>query len=281
MKDLVKNSARNTWQEFIEFPLPGRSQKPRTDGLTMVIDEGIGLAALKDLLRLAADYIDMIKLGFGTPALYKTEILREKIRVVRSFNIDIFPGGTFLEVAIYQEKLKEYISLTASFGFTAIEVSDGTINLSDGARHSAITLAAEKGLKVFTEVGKKAPGNVLCFKDLLRLVKRDLNSGACRVIVEGRNPAKDVGLYDNNGRLIEFELEELVSALKDPSLLIWEAPKKEQQQDLISRLGSNVNIGNVSPIDVIALEALRVGLRSDTLKQSPDVRRLTTVSVQS
>lgn len=262
----MKNGARNLWQELIDFPLPGRNQKPRADGLTMVIDEGMGLAALKDLLRLAADYIDMIKLGFGTPALYKTEILREKIRVVRSYNIDIFPGGTFLEVAILQDRLKEYISMAVGFGFTAVEVSDGTINLSDGARHIAITLAADKGLKVFSEVGKKEPGNVLCFKDLLRLVKRDLNSGACRVIVEGRNPAKDVGLYDKNGRLIEFELEELVSTIKDPSLLIWEAPEKDQQQDLILRFGSNVNIGNVSPRDVLALEALRVGLRSDTLK---------------
>ncbi|MCL6638923.1 MAG: phosphosulfolactate synthase [Firmicutes bacterium] len=262
----VKNGSCNIWQGLIDFPLPGRSQKPRRDGLTMVIDKGLGLAGTRDLMRLAAGYIDMIKLGFGTTALYKTEILQEKIQVVQSYGIDVFPGGTFLEVAVLQEKIEEYILLAKKVGFTAIEVSDGTIDLTDRLRRRAISFAAGLGLKVFTEVGKKEPGNELCFKDLMRLVKRDLQSGATRVIVEGRDPAKDVGLYDSEGRLIEFELRELVAAVSDTSVLIWEAPEKEQQQDLIRRFGPNVNIGNVNPRDVIALEALRAGLRSDTLK---------------
>ena len=262
----MQSVPRNIWQGLIEFPLPGRSRKPRKDGLTMVIDKGLGLVHTRGLMRLAAAYIDLIKLGFGTAGLYKTEILQEKIRLVRSFDIDLCPGGTFFEVAVLQGKLKEYLLLAKELGFTAIEVSDGTIELSDRKRSHAIALAAGQGLKVFTEVGKKEPGNALCFKDLIRLVRRDLNSGAGYVIVEGRDPAKDVGLYDSEGRLIEFELNELVAALKDPSVLIWEAPEKEQQQDLIRRFGGNVNIGNVSPREVLALEALRVGLRSDTLK---------------
>jgi phosphosulfolactate synthase len=268
MASFVKDDSRNIWQGLIDFPLPGRSRKPRRDGLTMLIDKGLGLVDTRDLMRLAAAYIDLVKLGFGTPGLYKTEILQEKIQLVRSYNIDIFPGGTFFEVAVMQGKMKEYILLAKELGFTAIEVSDGTIDLSDRERHQGISLAARQGLKVFTEVGKREPGNDLCFKDLLRLVRRDLNSGADRVIVEGRDPAKDVGLYDGEGHLIEFELKELVAALKDPSVLIWEAPEKDQQQDLILRFGSNVNIGNVSPREVLALEALRVGLRSDTLKKA-------------
>lgn len=256
----------NAWQGLLQFPLGGRSQKPRREGLTMVIDKGIGISETWDLLRTASRYIDMIKLGFGTPALYKPEILREKIRLVTSRGIDIFPGGTFLEVAVMQGKMKEFIHAAKDLGFTAIEVSDGTIDLSDRTRKQAMDMAAGLGLKVLTEVGKKEPGNALCFKDLIRLVKRDLNNGAWRVIVEGRDPGKDVGLYDEEGRLIEKELEELLATMEDPSLLIWEAPFKEQQQDLILRLGVNVNIGNVSPREVISLEALRVGLRADTLK---------------
>lgn len=231
----------------------------------MVIDKGIGLNETRDLLDMASAYIDMIKLGFGTPALYNQTILREKIRLVTSHGIDIFPGGTFLEVAIMQGKMQAFIQTACDFGFTAVEVSDGTIDLSDRLREQAVEMAAGLGLKVLTEVGKKEPGNALCFKDLIRLARKDLNNGAHWVIVEGRDPGKDVGLYDDQGRLIEKELQELLSTLEDPSLLIWEAPDKEQQQDLILRLGVNVNIGNVSPREVIALEALRVGLRADTL----------------
>lgn len=260
------NESYNTWQELLKFPLPGRSKKPRREGLTMVIDKGVGLSETRDLLDMASQYIDLIKLGFGTPALYKPAILHEKIRLVTSHGVDIFPGGTFLEVAIMQGKMKDFIHAARDFGFTAIEVSDGTIDVSDRLREQAMDMAAGLGLKVLTEVGKKEPGNVLCFKDLIRLAGKDLNNGARWVIVEGRDPGKDVGLYDNKGRLIEKELEELLSTLADPSLLIWEAPDKEQQQDLILRLGINVNLGNVSPREVLSLEALRVGLRADTLR---------------
>lgn len=255
----------NKWQELLRFPLTGRSNKPRRDGLTMVIDKGMGLNETRDLLSTATPYIDMIKLGFGTPALYEPGILKEKIRMATAHGIDIFPGGTFFEVAVMQGKMRDFIQAVCDIGFTAIEVSDGTIDLSDRMREMAMDLAAGLGLKVLTEVGKKEPGNILCFKDLIRLARRDLNNGARWVIVEGRDPGKDVGLYDDKGRLIEKELEELLSTM-DPSLLIFEAPYKEQQQDLIVRLGNNVNIGNVSPREVIALEALRVGLRADTLR---------------
>jgi len=256
----------NYWRKILKFPLSGRSKKPRRDGLTIVIDKGMGLSKMRDMLQTASEYIDMIKLGFGTPALYKPEILREKIHLAVSHGVDIFPGGTFLEVAIMQGKMEYFIHAARDTGFTAIEVSDGAIDLGDRLRARAVEMAVALGLKVFTEVGKKEPGNVLCFKDLIRLAKRDLNNGAYRVIVEGRDPGKDVGLYDERGRLIEKEAKELLSSLGDPFLLIWEAPRKEQQQDLILHFGINVNIGNVSPWEVIALEALRVGLRSDTLR---------------
>lgn len=234
----------------------------------MIIDHGAGLSETRDALRTAAPYIDMIKLGFGTPALYKPEILSEKIRLVTSYGVDIFPGGTFLEVAIMQGKMKEFIHTASELGFTAIEVSDGTIELTDRQREQAVHMAAGLGLKVITEVGKKEPGNIWCFKDMIRLARKDLRAGANWVIVEGRDPAKDVGLYDHEGKLIEKEFEELLSILANPTFLIFEAPEKDQQIDLLKRLGVNVNLGNVSYRDIISLEALRVGLRADTLKNT-------------
>lgn len=255
-----------SWQEIIYFPLGNRYPKPRTQGLTMVIDKGLGLGETRDLLNVAGDYIDFIKLGFGTSALYNDEILAEKINLVRSHDVDIYPGGTFLEVAILQDKLPDYLQTAKSFGFSAIEISDGTMDMDNYTRAKAIEAAAGMGFKVLTEVGKKDPTDQFEIKEVVQLVNRDVQMGSSWVIVEGRESGKNVGLYDQNGNIIASDLEELVSSIPDPSILIWEAPLKEQQQELIIRFGPNVSMGNINAHEVLALEALRVGLRADTLK---------------
>jgi phosphosulfolactate synthase len=257
---------QNIWLEMLYFPLQGRSKKPREQGLTIVIDKGLGLGETRDLLNVAGDYIDFYKLGFGTAALYTQEVLEEKIYLVKSLGIDIYPGGTFLEVAILQEKLKDYLQMASKLGFTAIEVSDGTINLSAEVRASAITMAVGLELKVLTEVGKKDPRDRTAPEEVARQIRRDLSWGAFRVIVEGRESGKDAGFFDEKGNFILPAMEEMLSVIEDSSMLIWEAPLKEQQQELILRFGPDVNLGNISPKEVLSLEALRVGLRSDTLR---------------
>ncbi|WP_031516128.1 phosphosulfolactate synthase [Desulfofalx alkaliphila] len=256
----------NCWLNILNFPLDGRSCKPRNDGLTMVIDKGMGLDETRDLLNLGGQYIDFLKLGFGTSALYAGDVLEEKINLVRSYGIDIYPGGTFFEVAVLQNKLEQYLETVKKLGFTAVEISDGTVDISAETRKRAINMAAEKELIVLTEVGKKDPRTRSPLSDLIRQVLSDLKYGAAKVIVEGRESGKGVGLYDSMGQLIVSEMEELITTLPDPSVLIWEAPIKEQQQELLLRFGSNVNLGNINAHEVLALEALRVGLRADTLK---------------
>jgi len=254
------------WPEFLHFPLGGRNGKPRSQGLTMVIDKGLGLGETKDLLLIAGKYIDFLKLGFGTSALYSRHILEEKIQLVRSHNIDIFPGGTFLEVAVSQNKLKEYLNMAKNLGYTAIEISDGTVKMSEKTRTEAIVTAAELGFIVLTEVGKKDPRDNLSIECLLNQIKTDLKNGADRVIIEGRESGKGVGIYDSGGNFIYNALKKIIDSVEDPNHIIWEAPLKHQQQDLILRLGSNVNLGNIAPGEVLSVEALRVGLRSDTLR---------------
>ncbi|SHF67581.1 phosphosulfolactate synthase [Desulfofundulus australicus DSM 11792] len=254
-----------SWQAFLNFPLGRRLEKPRQQGLTMIIDKGLGLMETKDILNVCGQYIDFFKLGFGTPALYAPEVLEEKIHLVRSFDIEIYPGGTFFEVAILQDKIEEYLYLARSIGFTAVEVSDGTINLPSELREKVISRAADLGLKVLTEVGKKN-GKHYPVQYLVEQIRRDLELGAYRVILEGRESGTNAGLYNSQGEFIHEELEELLDSIGDPRILIWEAPLKNQQEELILRFGPNVNLGNIPPHEVLALEALRVGLRADTLK---------------
>jgi phosphosulfolactate synthase len=256
------------WLDLLEFPLPGRLAKPRDTGLTMVIDKGMGLAETKDSLAVAAGYIDMIKLGFGTAGLYPEDVLRSKIFMIRSFGIDVYPGGTFFEAALSQDKLREFINRVWYLGFSAIEVSDGTIKMPDGIREKAIAAAANIGLKVLTEVGKKHPADGLTTTDVISQVNRDLASGAYKVILEGRESGKGIGFYDSDGNLKKNEFETLLGEIPAPDCIIWEAPLKKQQLELITRFGSNVNLGNIAPGDILALESLRVGLRGDTLRQA-------------
>ena len=257
---------KNCWQEVLAFPLAGRQAKPRTTGLTMVLDKGLGLIEARDLFDLAGDYIDFVKLGFGTSALYDEKVLRAKIRLARDRGIDIYPGGTFLEVAVLQGKLHTFLLTARSLGFTAVEVSEGTIAVDDEMRRHAIATAADLGFKVLTEVGKKNNPHPVEPATLARKVKSDLAAGAHRVIIEGRDCGRAAGFYDGRGQIRRRLLQEFLALIENPADLIWEAPLKEQQQHLILLLGPNVNLGNVPPGEVLALEALRVGLRSDTLQ---------------
>ena len=256
------------WGHSFDFPLPGRSVKPRTSGQTMVIDKGMGLTETRDLLELASDYIDFIKLTFGTSAFYSTRLLQQKIALVKSYGVDIYPGGTFLEIAVLQHKLDQYLERARELGFTYIEVSDGTIEMSMDVRRDAIRSAQALGLKVISEVGKKDPREVLPEKRMQEQIAADLEHGAEKVIVEGRESGKGVVIYDSEGRIKHKELERLVEGVVNLNSLMWEAPLKNQQELLIMQFGTNVNLGNIQSADILALEALRVGMRGDTLKAS-------------
>jgi phosphosulfolactate synthase len=257
---------RRPFDDVITSPLAGRSHKPRTDGHTMVIDKGFGLTQTGDLLELGADYIDYIKFTFGTAALYTPALLRAKIALIRSYGIGVYPGGTFLEIAITQGALAPYLERAKDLGFTHIEVSDGTIDLDPGARREAIALARSYGFPVITEVGKKEGGAPLDPAEALAQIQADLEVGAVKVIVEGRESGKNAGLLDASGKFRTDDLERLVGGLSDPGVLMWEAPQKAQQEELIARFGPNVNLGNIPPDEVLALEGLRQGLRGDTLR---------------
>lgn len=256
------------WDNVVQMPMEGRSKKPRTSGLTMVIDKGIGLHHLEDLIQTAGQYIDIIKLTFGTSAFYDEDLLKKKNEMITSSGIDVMPGGTFLEVAFWQDSLDEYLEKAKSLGFSAIEISDGTIEINLKSRKRIIEKTLEKNFKVITEVGKKDPKDVLPISQVHRIISQDLANKAFKVIVEAREAGKGVGIFDQEGKIKDEEIDNILGGVEDVDMLIWEAPLKNQQQALILRFGVNVNLGNIPPDEVLALEALREGVRGDTLKKA-------------
>lgn len=256
----------NVWDGIVETPFPTRIQKPRDYGLTMVMDKGTGLQETSEMLSMAGKYVDFIKLAFGTSALYNGDILKKKIDLVRSHEVHIYPGGTFLEIAIMQNKVREFLNRAWELGFSAIEVSDGTITMSPETRRATITTASEMGFTVLSEVGKKDPAENPSPASIAQQIIADLEAGAGKVIMEARESGMGIGIFNEEGEIKKDCFSCILGSIPDPACIIWEAPIKKQQQDLILHFGPNVNLGNIPPSEVIALESLRVGLRGDTLK---------------
>jgi phosphosulfolactate synthase len=256
------------WHLVTEMPVGGRSHKPRKTGLTMVIDKGIGMNQVKDLVQTSGEYIDIIKLTFGTSAFYDRDFLMEKIRLLAAADIDVMPGGTFLEVALWKGAYENYLTRAKELGFSTIEISDGTITIDLDLRRDIIHRALDMEFKVITEVGKKDPKEALPIALVHQIIRQDLDCGAFKVIIEAREAGKGVGIFDQAGKIKQDEVDNIVAGVEDVDHLVWEAPIKNQQQALIIQFGNNVNLGNVPAEEVLALEALRQGLRGDTLKRA-------------
>ncbi|MBM7867773.1 phosphosulfolactate synthase [Heliobacterium gestii] len=258
-------TSKPLWFPPVSWPTGFRNEKPRTQGVTMIFDKGIGLVSFHDLLEMAADHIDFIKLGFGSAALYRPEILEQKVNLARRYGVEVYVGGTLGEIAYWQGGYEELLAGLQAVDIRWVEISDGTIQIPSRERRALIRKVTDRGFQVLTEVGKKDPRQTLPLPAIIRQIREDLAEGASYVIVEGRESGKGVNFYDSKGEIRDDDLEAMVEAVGKVDALLWEAPMKEQQQALIKRFGVNVNLGNIPVHEAIALESLRRGLRSDTL----------------
>jgi phosphosulfolactate synthase len=252
-------------REFLT--LPPRSRKPREAGITLVLDKGIGLRQMEDLLASAADYVDLVKLGWGTG--YISHDLRDKIKVYQQAGVPVYFGGTLLELAILQDRVDEYREMALSLGVSHVELSTGIIDLSIAEKVRYIR-ELRKDFVVVSEVGSKSPQKVLPAYKWVEYIQSELDAGAWKVICEGRESGT-VGLFHTDGEVKSGVVDEIMSKI-DPSRLIFEAPQKAQQVWFIQKFGTDVNLGNIATTDVIPLETLRLGLRGDTMPDFHDVK---------
>lgn len=230
-----------------------------------MLDKGLPLKFVEDYLKVCGEYIDFIKFGWGTSAVVDRELIKNKIKIYQDWDIKVYPGGTLFEYAYVNKKFREFLEECKDLGFDAVEISDGSINLSLEDRKECITKSKEEGFLVLSEVGKKLPekDKELTIKDRVNLINYDLDCGVNYVIIEGRESGKNIGIYDKDGKLKVDELEYLANNV-DIKKVIFEAPNKNQQASLILKFGSSVNLGNIAYDEVISLETLRRGLRGDT-----------------
>lgn len=242
--------------------LPARSDKPRSAGLTHMLDKGLPEAMLASVLDIGGAYIDIIKLGWGTAYVTPQHVAAAKVARCLAADVHVTPGGTLFELAVSQDRVAQFAAWAGQIGFDTIEISDGTVDLGPTRRRKLIReLSAD--FRVVAEVGCKDSAAEVDPADWADLMLDDLEAGCAYVIAEGRESGT-VGVYDAAGKprgdLIETVLERVPA-----ERIIFEAPTKAQQAWFIERLGAEANVGNVAPEDVIGLETLRRGLRADTV----------------
>jgi 2-phosphosulfolactate phosphatase len=249
----------------IEYPsLPA---KPRATALTSVLDGGLGPAAARDRVAIAGEWIDVVKLGWATARLTPTATLREKIDIYRSAAIQVCSGGTFLEIALAQNRVREFLAGARDLGLAMVEVSNGVHPMSEKDKLELIARARSAGFIVWSEVGRKDPDEDarIGIDERCTAIERELEAGAHKVILEARESGT-VGIYDRSGTPAAEMIQRIVERISRDRL-VFEAPRKEQQLWMVRALGPQVNLGNVAPDEALALATLRTGLRGDTFRE--------------
>lgn len=239
--------------------IPHRTVRPRTHGITMVMDKGMGLDGVKDFLSVAAPFVDIVKLGFGTS--FVTNRLKDKIRIYQENDIPVYFGGTLFEAFLVRDQFDDYLNVIKEFGLKHVEVSDGSITIPHIEKLGYIEKLA-KHVTVLSEVGSKDATHIMPPYKWIELMKAELEAGSTYVIAEARE-AGNVGIYRGSGEVREGLVQEILTQIPYEKI-IWEAPQKAQQVYFLELLSANVNLGNLAPAEVIPLEAMRVGLRGDT-----------------
>lgn len=246
MKEILKN-------------LPERPNKPRNEGLTMVMDKGLSLNEAENMIALKSDLTDIVKLGFGTSILTKN--IAEKIKLYQQSGMMVYTGGTLFEAFIVRNQFDDYCKLMDTLKLDMVEVSDGSMFIEHDKKCEYIQKLSSN-YKVISEIGSKDESVTIKNSDWVKFMKKELDAGSWKVIAEAREGG-NVGVFDKNG-LVKNDLIKEITKQISVTEILWEAPQKQQQVWFINNFGANVNLGNISPNDIISLECLRLGLRGDT-----------------
>lgn len=245
--------------------LPDRSSKPRRAGFTMAIDNGLPFNLFCDFVESASDHVDFVKFGWGTSVV--TASVEKKVAFLQNAGVHFYLGGTLFEKYIIQNRFQQYRELLRDLGCEYVEVSNGTIDLED-IKKSEYVAALSAEFKVISEVGSKINerSENMAPNRWVEYIRDDLAAGALLVTLETRESGRG-GICRPNGELRYGLLEEILTSGIDPNTLLFEAPSMELQSYFVRRIGPDVNLGNIAPSDLIGLETIRLGLRSETLLQ--------------
>jgi|LauGreDrversion4_2_1035121.scaffolds.fasta_scaffold122763_2 phosphosulfolactate synthase len=245
--------------------IPERTQKPRNSGITMVMDKGLSIREIEDFLEVSGTHTDIVKLGWATS--YVTPNLDKKLQVYKEAGIPTYFGGTLFEAFAIRNQFDDYRRVLDKYGMQYAEVSDGSMDIPHDEKCEYIRKLSEQ-VTVISEVGSKDAAKIFAPYKWIALMKAEIEAGSWKVIAEAREGG-NVGIYRDSGEVREGLVDEILTQIPAETI-IWEAPIKAQQVWFIKLIGTNVNLGNIAPAEVIPLETIRLGLRGDTFSHFLD-----------
>lgn len=247
------------WQKAYSMPVKGRSHKPRGIGYTMILDQGMGLRQIEDLVEVGGEYVDNVQLTYGTCVFYDVKILREKNELLKEHGIERTPGGAFLQVAAIQKTVNEFLKEARRLEFSSVELYDWTTQMPQEERSEIIRKALDGGFKVITEVSPQDGQKGNSMYSIGQQIREDISSGASKVII----PQACLGDVLRH-TMASFDIRE--------DHVLWEPPRDAEQQGwiekLILELGPNVNLIVRNPAEILSVEALRTGLKDEPMKRA-------------
>lgn len=223
------------------------------------MDKGLSLREAENFAEVAGEYVDIVKLGWATS--FVTPNLDKKLAIFREAGLPFYFGGTLFEAFIIRGQFDDYRRLLDKYKLEFAEVSDGSLEMDHDLKCQYIRTLSEQ-VTVLSEVGSKDAEKIIPPYKWISLMQAELDAGAWKVIGESRE-AGNVGLFRSTGEVRSGLVEEILTKIPFEKI-IWEAPQKAQQVFFIKLLGANVNLGNISPNEIIPLETIRLGLRGDT-----------------
>jgi phosphosulfolactate synthase len=242
------------------FGVPERPRRPRQTGITIALDKGLAPRQVEDFLAVAAPHVDFVKLGWGSALI--TPGIDEKLAIYRAAGVPVYLGGTSFELFYARRALDQYERLLDRLEIGCVEVSDGAIDMPAAEKLRWISHFAKDRI-VFSEVGSKDAAHIMPPYRWVESIRNELEAGSWKVICEARESGT-AGVFRPNGEVRSGLIDEIVELL-DAERVVFEAPRKEQQVWFLRHLGTDVNLGNIRPDEVLPLETLRLGLRADTL----------------
>jgi phosphosulfolactate synthase len=239
--------------------IPERTSGDRDYGLTMMMDKGLSLKEAENFVDSSTPFTDLVKFGFGTALIQQD--LKKKVRLYQKAGLKPYFGGTLFEMFFVRNQFEDYRRFVSESGLTHVEVSDGSIRIEHDEKLKCIEVLA-KDFRVLSEVGSKVKGVELPNDVWVSSMRTELETGAWKVIAEARESGT-IGIYQSDGSANRELIDDIMKEISVNDVL-WEAPNKAQQTMFIKLVGPNVNLGNIAPSEVVALEALRCGMRGDT-----------------
>ena len=216
--------------------LPDRTESPRKNGVTMVMDKGLGIKQAEQFIDASSDYVDIVKLGFGTSVFSKN--LAAKVKIYKEAGFRVYLGGTLFEAFIVRNMFDDYIKFVNKLNIDHVEVSDGSIEMKHDVKCEYIRKLS-KEFTVLSEVGSKEEGIIIHPNMWITMMQKELEAGSWKVIAEARESGT-VGIYRKNGQAHSLLINKIISKV-NPENILWEAPLKAQQVYFIKMFGANVN----------------------------------------